>query len=61
VLARARWWRGTAWNGLPTAVRSAAGVGNEEQHGMWVEGSGNGKEERGIGCRCSGGACAREK
>jgi hypothetical protein len=38
-----------AWDGLPTAVPSAAGAGREEQRGMWVEGSGNATAKWGNG------------
>jgi hypothetical protein len=60
VQARARWWRETAWAGLPTAMPSTAGVGREEQRGMWVAAQKwQGKNGK-IGCRGSGGACAHE-
>jgi hypothetical protein len=50
-----------AWDGLPTAVPSAAGVGREEQRGMWVERSELGSGMGGIEHRGEGNAAACER
>jgi hypothetical protein len=61
VQARARWWRETAWDGLPTAVPSTAGVRGDGGGGTWVEHSELGSGTGGIERRGDGNAAARER